>query len=147
MSRKTLPGSTQSGVVPPGLPAVGTYVEQQPSQPILRREIMSSVERYRPPCTSGRTSRASQSIAGIDAWGSVQLARLDVAAEIQLATAHEVTYVSRGAMLDAGMLTALEQQLALSTPAASGRLAAIADVAALALTEVVADTATMLRRL
>jgi hypothetical protein len=50
-------------------------------------------------------------------------------------------------MQDAALLSSLEQQLALSVPAASGRLAAIADVAAFALTEVVADTPSMLRRI
>lgn len=108
---------------------------------------MSNIERFQVPGMLSRTSQAGRSIARIEANGSVRLVQLEMTAEIQAATADAVTYVGRRALQDVALLSSIEQQLALSVPAASGRLAAIADMTALALSEVVADTASKLRRL
>ena len=104
---------------------------------------MSMIEPYGGSSLARRRSRA---VARVDAGNEVRLARLDAEAEVQAAPADAVTYVGRRAMQDVALLSQLEQQLALAVPMASGRLAAIADVAALALTDVVADTARRLRR-
>jgi hypothetical protein len=71
---------------------------------------------------------------------------VEAEAEVQVATVDAMSYVGRRAMQDVALVSQLEQQLALAVPMASGRLAAIADVTALALTDVVADTARKLRR-
>ncbi len=58
-----------------------------------------------------------------------------------------VTYVGKTAMLDAALLSQLEQTLAQTIPMASGRLATIGDITALAMSGIVADTAHRLHRI
>jgi hypothetical protein len=104
---------------------------------------MSSIERYQRP-EVGRPGW--RTLARLETTTAVRLTHLDHAAEIQAATVAAVSYVGRRAMQDVALLSQVEQQLATAVPLASGRLAAIADLTAVALSEVVADTATKLRR-
>jgi hypothetical protein len=85
--------------------------------------------------------QASRALAEIDARTSVGLAGIEAAVELQAAKAHAVAYVGRAAMQDVALLSQVEQQLGQAVPHASGRLAAIADLTAVALSEVVVDTA------
>ncbi len=104
---------------------------------------MSVIEPYQ---SNGLERRRGRAVARIDTSSELRLARLEAEAEVQAATADALTYVGRRAMQDVALLSQLEQQLAVTVPMASGRLAAIADVTALALTDVVAETARRLRR-
>jgi hypothetical protein len=100
---------------------------------------MSNIEPYQP--RSGLASRSvHRAVARVQGQGSVRLARLETEAELQAAKAHAVAYVGRVAMQDVALLSQVEQQLAQAVPHASGRLAAIADLTAVALSEVVGDT-------
>lgn len=105
---------------------------------------MSSIEPYQG--GGGLTSRGSRAVARISTGSSIRLARLEAEAEMKAATVDAVSYVGRRAMQDVALLSQMEQQLATAVPMASGRLAAIADLTALALSEVVADTVHRLRR-
>jgi hypothetical protein len=110
---------------------------------------MSNIEPYSStspaPVSIGPRSRLARqtgrALAEIDARTGMVLARIEAAAELQAAKAHAVAYVGRAAMQDVALLSQVEQQLAQAVPHASGRLAAIADLTAIALTEVVVDTA------
>lgn len=73
-------------------------------------------------------------------------AQIEAVASIQAAKADALGAVAGRALQDVALLSQMEQQLAQTVPLASGRLAAIADVAAISLTSVVTDTACRLRR-
>jgi hypothetical protein len=72
---------------------------------------------------------------------------LEAETDLQAATVDALSYVSRRALQDVALLSQMEQQLATTVPMASGRLAAIADITAMGLSSVVADTAHKLRGL
>jgi hypothetical protein len=72
-------------------------------------------------------------------------ARIEAAADIQATRTDAIAYVARRGMQNVAMLSQLEQQLATLVPMASGRLAAIGDMAAVAIAEVVTDTARRVR--
>lgn len=109
---------------------------------------MSEVQPYGGGMLATRTSRqVGRAVTRIQGGGSVRLARVEAEAEIKAATVEAVTYVGRRAMQSVALLSQLEQQLAQTVPMASGRLAAIGDIAALSMGEVVADTVRCLRRL
>jgi hypothetical protein len=108
---------------------------------------VSNIEPYRDSSLAGRSSRERRRLLnGIEVASRIDLARLEAAADFQTATADAVAHVGRCAMHDVALLSQVEQQLATAVPIASGRLAAIADLTAVALSEVVAETATRLRR-
>lgn len=92
----------------------------------------------------GRSNRQSRQLARatgqLQLGANVEMARIEAAAEVQAVRADAVTYVARRAMQDVAMLSQLEQQLATLVPMASGRLAAIGDIASIAIAEVVSDT-------
>lgn len=89
--------------------------------------------------------RLTRSLDNLEAATRLDIARIEAAADIQAVRADAVTYVGKRALHDVGLLTRLEQQLALMVPMASGRLQAIADITALALAEVVSDTLRQVR--
>lgn len=108
---------------------------------------MNDIERYQGEgLGNGINRHVGRTIARIEAGASVRLSRLETAAELQTATVDAVSYVGRRALQDVALLSQVEQQLAITVPLASGRLAAIADLTAIALSEVVAETASKLRR-
>lgn len=82
----------------------------------------------------------NRALGGMEACNALQAARIEQAADLQATRVDAITYVGRRAMQDIARLTELEQQLVLMVPMASGRLQAIGDLTALAVTEVVNDT-------
>lgn len=93
-----------------------------------------------------RVSRqVTKCVAQIDAGTHVQLARIDSTAELQAAKVDAIASVSRKAMQAVALLTQMESQLAQAVPHASGRLAAIADLTAVAMNEVVVDASRRVR--
>lgn len=113
---------------------------------------MSNIQPYQdgalsPWSPSGRIARqTSRELAQIEARSNVGLARIEAAAELQAAKVDAVSYVGRRAMQDVALLSQVESQLATAVPHASGRLAAIADLTAIAVSEVVVDTARRIGR-
>lgn len=90
--------------------------------------------------------QAGYELAKVDAGTALSLAEVESAAEIQCAKVDAVAQVGRRAMQDAALLSQVEVQLAMAVPHASGRLAAIADLTAIAMTEVVVDAARRIGR-
>lgn len=99
---------------------------------------MSNLERY----TGGALpSRANRSIRRIETNTSIESAVINARAEIEMVKLDNVAAVAGQAMRDVALVSQLEQSLAQSVPHASGRLAAIADMAALSMSDVVANAA------
>lgn len=99
----------------------------------------------RPTVKRSESRRASRALGSLHAGTRMETARIEAAAEIQAVRADAVTYVGKRAMQDLTMLTQLEQQLAGLVPLAASRLQAIGDMTALAVTEIVSDTARRIR--
>lgn len=97
---------------------------------------------------SPRVAKAlGRDLSRIQAGTSVDVARIDAAVQRRESVADGITAMTGRALQHVALVSAAEQQLALSTPAASGRLAAVADAHGLAMAELVMDTAWALRRL
>lgn len=95
-----------------------------------------------------RTARvAGRMLANIQVGAMVDLARIDAAVQRREAATDGITAVTARAMQHVALVSQSEQSLALTVPNASGRLAAVADAHALAMTAVVMDTARALGRL
>ncbi len=95
---------------------------------------------------SGVTRRLLRGLADLEDRAQIMSAHIETSAEVQARRADAIGAVAGRAMQDAALLSQMEQQLAQTVPMASGRLALIADSAALALAEVVHDAAYRLRR-
>lgn len=111
---------------------------------------MSGLELYgmQSAMLSPRTSRgAARALGKIQGSSAIDIARIDAAAQRHEAVVDGVTTVTVRAMQHVSVVAQGEQQMALMTPAASGRLAAVADTHALAMTGIVMDTERALRRL
>lgn len=89
-----------------------------------------------PPLSRG-AERATRKIRRKVAGATDHIAAVEF---VQVAKANAIGRTSRVALLQCALVSQSEQSLAMVVPAASGRLATIADVASLGLTEVVADT-------
>lgn len=100
---------------------------------------------------SGSSMRRSESrqvtraLGHIHARGVVDAARIEQAAETQALRIDSIAYVARRGLQSAAMLSQLEASLATMVPHASGRLAVLGDLAALAIADVVGDTARRVR--
>ncbi len=94
---------------------------------------------------SRQARQFTRSLGNLDAQSRLEAARIRAAADIQALRADAITYVAKRGLRDVALLTQIEQQLCLVVPMASGRLAAIADTAAISIAEVVSDTAQRLR--
>lgn len=79
-------------------------------------------------------------LAAIEVQGQLDLARIDREASLQAARVHSVAFVGKLALHAAAMVSETEQQLARVVPEAQGRLAAIGDLTAMSLAQVVTDT-------
>ena len=109
---------------------------------------MSNVQTYVPTLSEiGLSRRTSRGLANLQNDGVLQVAKIEQSALIQTSKVDAVTYVGRAAMQQVAMVSQLEQQLAQAVPMATPRLQGIADITAVALAEVVVDTATRMRRL
>lgn len=97
---------------------------------------------------SPRVAKAlGRELSHMHAGTAVDLARIDAAVQRREAVADGVTATAARAMQHVALVSQAEQQLALTIPHASGRLAAVADAHALAMTAIVMDTARALGRL
>ncbi len=94
----------------------------------------------------GPSRRVARDLARLDDQAQLTGAQIEAAAEIQARKADAVGAVAGRALQDVALLSQMEQQLAQTVPLASGRLAAIADTAALAMTQIVSETVCRLRR-
>jgi hypothetical protein len=102
------------------------------------------------PYTGGFMSKAeerrtSRALAAIDQQRQFDLVVIEAKAEVEAAKVDAITYVAKVAMQDVTILSQLEAQLADVVPLAVSRLQAIGDIAALAMAEVVTNTARRLR--
>jgi len=95
--------------------------------------------------TGTASRRLTRSLSSLDAHTTLEIARIEAAADVQATRADAVTHVGKRAMRDVALLTQLEQQLALMVPLAASRLQAIGDITALSLAEVVNDTLRQVR--
>ena len=85
-------------------------------------------------------------ISGLERSKAVGLARLEHQAELEAAKAHAVGYVGQQAMQAVTMLSQMEGQLGAACPLAVTRLQGIADMTALSIAQVVADSARKIGR-
>ncbi|PZS28280.1 MAG: hypothetical protein DLM58_17270 [Pseudonocardiales bacterium] len=90
--------------------------------------------------------RTSRQLDQIDARTTVGIAQIESVAELQAVKVDAVAHVGRRAMQDVALLSQVEMQLATATPHASGRLATIADLTAVAMSDVVLETARRIGR-
>lgn len=98
------------------------------------------------PVTRRSESRQlSRELSTVNAQARLATARIEASADVQAVRTDAIAYVARRGLQNVGMLTQIEQQLAALVPMASGRLAAIGDMAAVAIAEVVTDTARRIR--
>lgn len=86
----------------------------------------------------GRT--ASRFELRTQAQTRMALARIEQAADLQAARVEAVAYVGKQGLQAVAFVSQVEQQLSQLVPLATGRLQAIADITALGVAEVVADT-------
>lgn len=103
------------------------------------------------PSTQGLATRIEQrstarAVARIQSGTDVGLARVEQQAIMQVARADAVAYVGRAGMQAVAMVSQLEAQLGQVCPLAVTRLQGIADMTALGIAEVVADTVRKVRR-
>lgn len=89
--------------------------------------------------------RLGRTLSSIEQRRRTQLAAVEAQAEIEAAKVDAVAFVAQVAMHDVALLSQLEVQLSQLVPAATSRLQAIGDISALALAEVVTNTARRLR--
>lgn len=111
---------------------------------------MSNIELFNPAggVLAGRQTKAlARSLANIQHGSALQVARIEAAVQGREAVADGVTAVTARAMQHVAVVSQAEQSMAQTVPHASGRLAAVADAHALAMTAIVMDTARALGRL
>lgn len=102
---------------------------------------MSELDRYR-----GSSVRASKALAKVESGALVRRGEIEAAADIQAVKANGISFVAATAMNATAMLSQLELQHGAVCPEARGRLAMVGDTAALAMAQVVADTARAVNR-
>jgi hypothetical protein len=91
-----------------------------------------------------RTS--SRTLARMQTNTDIGLARIEQAAMLQVAKADAVGFVGRAGMQAVAMVSQFEQQLGQTCPMAVSRLQGIADMTAMGIAEVVADTVKVVGR-
>lgn len=103
---------------------------------------MSSLQPYSP-ISGGRASRA---LTRVSTDTTISTAVILAKAEVEAAKVDGVSAVAAKAMQDVALLSQVEQSLAQTVPHASGRLATVADLAAISIAGVVADAARRIGR-
>jgi hypothetical protein len=89
-----------------------------------------------------RADRAlAHQLDGLERNKALGLARIEQRAQIEAAKAHAVGYVGQQGMQAVAMLSQMEGQLGQACPMAVTRLQGIADMTALSIAQVVADSA------
>ena len=99
---------------------------------------MSQIQPYQPLALASRTGRA---LARLSNETALAVALVDAKADVEATKVDGVTTVAAKALHSVALLSQMEQSLAQTVPHASGRLATVADLAALSLAEVVANAA------
>ncbi len=99
----------------------------------------------RPGLRRSESRQLARSAAQLDARTQLTITRIEQAADVQATKTDAIAYVARRGMQNVAMITRLEASLATLVPMASGRLAAIGDMASLSIAEVVNDTAHRVR--
>lgn len=92
------------------------------------------------------TKTLDRIITGIEQSTSVGLARIASDAQLEAAKVHAIGFVGQQAMQAVAMVSELEGQLAQACPLATTRLQGIADITALSMAQVVADSARRIGR-
>ncbi len=88
-----------------------------------------------------RGSKSLQRTLGsLDRSKAVGMARIEVQAELQAAKAHAIGFVGQQGMQAVAMLSQLEGQLGQACPMAVTRLQGIADMTAMSIAQVIADS-------
>jgi hypothetical protein len=99
---------------------------------------MANVQPYQGLLPAARTVRA---VSRLSHDTDLSVAISQAKAEVEAAKVAGVAAVAGKAMQDVALLSQIEQSLAQAVPHASGRLATVADLAALSIAEVVATAA------
>lgn len=99
---------------------------------------MSEIQPYNSLLPSVRTSRTMARISSSTTTG---IAMIHAKAELEAAKADGFSAVAAKALTNVALLSQMEQSLAQTVPHASGRLAVIADLTAMALADVVTTAA------
>lgn len=89
---------------------------------------------------------AGRELARLELSAELGLARIERQAQIESAKAHAVGYVGQQAMQTVAMVSQMEGQLGQACPLAVTRLQGIADMTALSIAQVVADSARTIGR-
>lgn len=100
---------------------------------------------HRPPVRRADSRQLTRNLEALEAGLRQEIARIEVAAEVQAVRVAAVVGVGKRALQEVALLTQVEQQLATLVPLATTRLQAIGDVTALAVAEVVSDTQRQVR--
>lgn len=104
---------------------------------------MSNIQPCQPLLPAARTVRA---LARLSNDTSLSVASTQAKAEVEAAKIDGVASVAAKALQDVALLSQMEQSLAQAVPQASGRLATVADLAALSMADVVANAARRIGR-
>lgn len=86
-------------------------------------------------------SRAGRSLNRLSDQTTIGVALIQAKAELEAGKVDGIATVSSKAMQDIALLSRMEQSLAQAVPHASGRLAVIADLTAMAMADVVSSAA------
>jgi len=108
---------------------------------------MSNIQPYQGSNELPVSRRASRALNGLGDQTLIKLARVQQVAVVQSAKTDTVAYVGMSAMQHVALISETEGRLAQLVPLATTRLEATANTVALALAEVVIDTATRMRSL
>jgi hypothetical protein len=90
--------------------------------------------------------RAARQISAMEVDTELRLRRVEQAAEVEAGKVEAIGYVAKRGMFVVGSVTQTEQHVGQLVPMAASRLQAIGDMAAFAVTEVLADLQPKLRR-
>jgi hypothetical protein len=109
---------------------------------------MTNIQPYGGGALSGGISRqVGRSLVRIQAGTDVDIARVEARAEVDTSKVDALTAVTQRGLQGAAHITSVEVALSEATPAAMGRLKLIADQSCIALSGIVMDTASKLRRI
>ena len=104
---------------------------------------MTSLQPYTPLLPAGRTART---LSRLSTDTTISTAVIHAKAEVEAAKVDAFSAVAAKAMQDVALLSQMEQSLTQAVPHASGRLATVADLAALSIAGAVADAARRIGR-
>lgn len=92
------------------------------------------------------SARGTRTVARLATDVTISTAVVQAKAEVEATVVDALSALTLKAMQDVALISQVEQSLAQTVPHASGRLATIADLAAVQIASVVANSASRLRR-